>query len=74
MTGQELDKAYLHWLYQAVGMGNHKLFGILRSIGPVQEVYEMAKRKRLSEKLSGKYKIKAEQIEASAAGCDVMSE
>lgn len=74
MTGQELSRSYLHWLYQAVGMGNHRLFGTLRSIGAPQEIYEMARKRLLSGKMSGKYKAKAEQIEASAEDCDVLAE
>lgn len=74
MTEQELDKAYLHWMYQAVGMGNHRLFGILRSIGPPQEVYGMARKELLSDKLGGRYKVRAKRVEASAASYDVAAE
>lgn len=74
MTGQEADKAYMHWLYQAVGMGNRRLLDRLRSIGQPEEIYELAKRKLLSEKLSGKYRAKAERIEASAEDYDVIAE
>ena len=55
MTESEQNKAYLHWIYQTVGMGNHKLFAKLRSLGEPQEVYEMAKHGRLSDRLSDKY-------------------
>lgn len=74
MTGQELDKAYLHWMYQAVGMGNHRLFGILRSFGPPQEVYGMARRELLSDKLSDRYKARAKRVEAFTANYDVAAE
>lgn len=74
MTGQELDKAYLHWMYQAVGMGNHRLFGILRSFGPPQEVYGMARRELLSDKLSDRYKERAKRVEAFTANYDVAAE
>ena len=71
MTKQESDKAYLHWMYQAVGMGNRKLFRELRRIGPAEEIYEMAKKGLLEEKLSGKYKKKAEKLTASTQNYDV---
>lgn len=71
MTKQESDKAYLHWLYQAVGMGNRRLFGELRQLAPPEEIYEMAKRGLLEEKLSRRYKKKAEQLTASTQNYDV---
>lgn len=74
MTERELNKAYLHWMYQAVGMGNHRFFGILRSIGPPQEVYGMARKELLSDKLSDRYKTRARRVEASAADYDVAAE
>ena len=74
MTEQELNKAYLHWMYQAVGMGNHRFFGILRSIGPPQEVYGMARKELLSDKLSDRYKARAKRVEAFAADYDVTAE
>ena len=74
MTEQELNKAYLHWMYQAVGMGNHRFFGILRSIGPSWEVYKMARKELLADKLSGRYKVRAKRVEAFAAECDVTAE
>lgn len=74
MTEQELNKAYLHWMYQAVGMGNHRLFGIMRSIGTPQEVYWMARKELLSDKLSDRYKTRAKRVEESAANHDVAAE
>lgn len=55
MTESERNKAYLHWMYRTVGMGNHRLFGILRSLGDAREVYEMAKTGRLMDRLNDKY-------------------
>lgn len=55
MTESERNKAYLHWMYQTVGMGNHRLFGELRSLGEPEEVYELARHGRLIDRLSGKY-------------------
>lgn len=74
MTGQELDKAYMHWLYRAVGMGNRRLIQNLLLLGPPAEIYEMAKQGMLSEKLSGKHKAKAGRIEESAVNCNVIAE
>ena len=74
MTQRELDKAYMHWLYQAVGMGNRGLVRKLISSGPLSEIHEMATKGCLSEKLSEKYKAKAEQIEAFTANYDVKAE
>lgn len=74
MTQKEWDKAYMHWLYQAVGMGNRGLIRTLISSGPLAEIHEMAKRRCLSEKLGEKYKVKAEQIEVFAENYDVKAE
>lgn len=74
MTGRESDKAYMHWLYRAVGMGNRRLIQNLLQLGSPSEIYEIAKRGMLSEKVGGKYKTKAKQIEESATNCDVMAE
>ena len=68
----ESDKAYLHWMYQAVGMGNRKLFRELRRLGAAQEIYEMAYQGALEEKLSGKYQQKAQKITAFTQNYDVV--
>ena len=74
MTQKELDKAYMHWLYQAVGMGNRGLIRNLISSGPLPEIHEMAVKGCLSEKLGERYKAKAEQIEGFTANYDVKAE
>ena len=77
MTKTELNKAYLHWMYQMIGMGNHKLFSYLRSLGPPQEIYEMAKERRLVVRLSDRhsqYKKKAALLEASVSDYDAIAE
>ena len=38
----EEDKAYMHWLYQAVGMGNRGLLRGLETIGTPRQIYQMA--------------------------------
>lgn len=74
MKQKESDKAYMHWLYQAVGMGNRKLIETLMSVGTPFEVYEMAGKKKLSEMLGKTYTAKAKMLEAAAEGYDVMTE
>ena len=74
MSGRESDRAYMHWLYRAVGMGNRRLIQNLLLLGQPAEIYEMARKGMLSEKLSGKYRVKAGKIEESAVNCDVMAE
>lgn len=71
---QESEKAYIHWLYQAVGMGNRRLFRELRRIAPIEEIYEMAKRGLLEEKLSGRYHKKAQMLTQSTQNYDVDAE
>ncbi|MDE7259271.1 MAG: DNA-processing protein DprA [Lachnospiraceae bacterium] len=72
MTDRE--KAYMHWLYQAVGMGNRGTLKRLKQIGTPEEIYGLAKQGRLAERLSDRYRNKAEQITACAAGYDVAAE
>lgn len=74
MTQQELDKAYMHWLYQSVGMGNRGLVRKLTSQFPLAEIHEMARQGCLSEKLSDKLKRKAKQMEAFTVNYDVTAE
>ena len=74
MKQKESDKAYMHWLYQAVGMGNRKFIETLMSVGTPSEIYAMAGKKKLSEKLGKTYTVKAKMLEAAAEGYDVMRE
>ena len=74
MTEQELDRAYMHWLYQSVGMGNRRFIRKLTAQFPLAEIHEMARRGYLSEKLSDKLKRKAKQIEAFTVNYDVTAE
>lgn len=74
MKQKESDKAYMHWLYQAVGMGNRKLLRTLLSIGAPSEIHEMACKKKLSETLGKTYTAKAMMLEAAAEDYDVMGE
>lgn len=74
MRQKESDKAYMHWLYQAVGMGNRKLIRTLMSVGTPSEIHEMACKKKLSETLGKKYTAKAKMLEEAAENYDVMEE
>ena len=74
MTQRELDKAYKYWMHRAVGMGGRKLLRTLLTIGTPEEIYEMAQRKKLSEKVGKSYIAKAGMLEISAANYDVIYE
>lgn len=74
MTGKELDKAYMHWLYRAAGMGSRGLLRQLGAVGTPQEIYEMARKGTLETKLSEKYKKKAAQLTEAAANSDVIEQ
>lgn len=68
------EKAYMHWLYQAVGMGSRGVLKRLEQAGTPEEIYGLAAQGRLEEKLSARYRSKAEQITAYTAGYDVEAE
>lgn len=70
----EREKAYMHWLYQAVGMGGRGLLKRLEQAGTPEEIYGLAVQGRLEEKLSARYRSKAEQITAYIEGYDVEAE
>ena len=74
MKRKESDKAYMHWLYQAVGMGNRKLLRILMSVGTPPEIHEMACKKKLSGTLGKTYAAKAKMLEEAAENYDVAEE
>lgn len=77
MTNQESrqeEKAYMHWLYQAVGMGNHRFIQEVAKMGPPQRIYELVQKGCLEEKLSERYQKKALQIEQFTKDYDVIGE
>ena len=77
MTGQDgvcKDKPYVHWLYQAVGMGNRRLMKKLSELGTAEEIYELARKRRLVGKISEKYHQKAKHLEMAAQNYDVKEE
>lgn len=70
----EQDKAYMHWLYQAVGMGNRGLLRSLEAIGTPREIYQMAVSDKLEEKVLKRYQNKITHIIEFAKNYDVQGE
>lgn len=70
----EEDKAYMHWLYQAVGMGNRGLLRGLETIGTPRQIYQMASSGELEEKVSRRYHNKITHVIESVEGYDVPGE
>lgn len=68
------EKAYVHWLYQAVGMGNRGLLKGLEQLGTAREIYQMAAAGKLEEKLSRRCQKKAARIAEYTKGYDVAGE
>ncbi len=71
MTYQNAEKAYVHWMYQAAGMGGRKVLEALEKTGTPEEIYKLAVKGKLRERLAGKYGRKAERMEAEACSCSV---
>ena len=74
MTQRESDRAYMQWLFQAVGMGNGGFLKRLCTLLPPEEIYKMARQGKLADKVSGRYQAKAKILEESAARYDVVAE
>lgn len=74
MTQQETEKAYLHWLYQAAGMGSRAFLRDLEQTGTARTIYDMSKRGILEEHLHIRYKRKAQMLQAAAVDYDVTGE
>lgn len=72
MTQEE--KAYVHWLYQAVGMGGRGLLRSLETIGTPPELYQMALSGSLLEKVTKRYQNKIAHVMEMTAGYDVQGE
>ena len=71
VTVTEEEKAYIHWLYQAVGVGSRRFLRTLMSQWPPRELYQMTVSGVLSEKLSEQYRKKATQMSEISRGYDV---
>ena len=70
----EEEKAYTHWLYQAVGMGNRGFLRDLARFGTAGELYGLVCSGRLAEKVSARYQKKVTQMTEFAKGYDVDGE
>lgn len=68
------EKSYMHWLYQAVGMGNHRFLKELETLGSPKEIYELVRAGQLEEKLGKRYRKKALQMSQFTLEYDVMGE
>lgn len=70
----EEEKAYIHWLYQAVGMGNRVFLRGLAHFGTARQLYGMVCSGGLAEKVSARYQKKVEKIAEFTEGYDVKGE
>lgn len=70
----EQDKAYMHWLYQAVGMGNRGLLRCLETVGTPREIYHLAAAGKLMDKVSKRYHNKITHVLESVSDYDVQGE
>lgn len=70
-TVTEEEKAYIHWLYQAVGMGSRGFLKSLSALGKPREIYGLAVSGALSKKVSEKYAKKVTQMSEFSRGYDV---
>lgn len=66
MTDGQAGKAYMHWLYQAAGMGSRGFLRGLEQIGTAQAVYDIARKEGLEAKVSARYQDKARRLQALA--------
>lgn len=71
--GQD-EKSYMHWLYQAVGMGNHGFIKELERAGSPKTIHELVLTGQLSRRLNKRYEKKAVQMEQFTKGYDVTGE
>lgn len=71
MTEGVTEKAYVHWLCQAAGMGNGAFLRKLEQVGTAKDIYEMASRGILEEKLHIRYKDRAQRLQSAAKDYDV---
>lgn len=70
MTGEGMEKAYMHWLYQAAGMNGRAFLRALEQIGTAQAIYEAAKREILEAEVSARYQDRARRLQEAAKGSE----
>lgn len=71
VTVTEEEKAYIHWLYQAAGMGSRGFLHSLSSLGSPREIYRLTVSGVLSEKTSERYAKKVTQMSEFSRDYDV---
>lgn len=71
-TVAEEEKAYIHWLYQAVGAGSRGFLRSLAAFGTPRELYRLTVSGALSEKVSERYGKKAAKMAEFSKGYDVI--
>lgn len=72
MTEKETEKAYIHWLYQAAGMGSRTFLRDLEQVGTARAVYEMAARGVLADRLQNRYRKKGGKLQNAVKDYDVI--
>ncbi len=70
-TVTEEEKAYIHWLYQAVGVGSRGFLRSLATLGTPRELYRLTVSGALSEKVSERYEKKVAKMSEFSRGYDV---
>ena len=71
MTDEQIEKAYVHWLYQAAGMGSRGFLRGLEQFGTAQIIYDTARKERLEAKVSARYQDKARRLQALAKSSEI---
>ncbi len=70
-TVSEREKAYLHWLYQAAGIGSRGFLRSLASLGTAEELYGQILSGRLSERIAPRYAAKVAKMSEFSREYDV---
>lgn len=70
-TVSEREKAYLHWLYQAAGIGSRGFLRSLASLGTAGELYGQILSGRLSERIAPRYAAKVAKMSEFSREYDV---
>ncbi|MDE6881924.1 MAG: DNA-processing protein DprA [Lachnospiraceae bacterium] len=71
MTGDQTEKAYMHWLYQAAGMNSRVFLRGLEQIGTARTIYETAKKGALEVKIHARYQDRARKLQEAAGRWDI---
>lgn len=71
-TLPEREKAYLHWLYQAVGFGGRGFLRQLTPFGSAEEIYGQLCSGKLAERIAPRYAQKVTEMSRFSKGYDVV--